>query len=152
MNRVFVGIVDPVTGKSEVYVAQNGEQQRLTRRVRGEQIGYSWDQGGPESIELGRAMLWLVTGLEPPWGLYRGFISDVVAHFPLPSAEGERWRLSESEVREWLHEVGWLTTPAQREQKAARPSAGLRMKQAWEERVRRTAAMLHKRSLHGTEA
>jgi hypothetical protein len=112
MTRAFVGVGHDRhggPGGSDVYVVQNGERQRLTRRVRRLEEGYSWDQAGPRSTELARAMLWLISGVDPPWALYRGFTSDVVAHFPVPVCEGECWRLSEAEILEWLRDVGWLT-------------------------------------------
>jgi hypothetical protein len=99
MNRIFVGVGRGPAGGSDVYVEQNGERQRLTRSVRRVHEGYSWDQAGPRSTELARAMLWLVSGGEPPWTLYRGFTSDVVAHLPMPVCEGECWRLSEAEIQ-----------------------------------------------------
>ncbi len=125
MSRVFVGVAQQGSRKGEVWLDEHGQRHDLTRRVRGKHVGYSWDQAGPESTELGRAMLWLVTGLEPPWALYRGFTSDIVAHLPLPPCVDECWRLSEQDIRAWLHEVGWLNT--QPEQRQATSQAGLRL-------------------------
>ncbi|HYO48799.1 MAG TPA: hypothetical protein VEW94_03015 [Chloroflexia bacterium] len=65
MSRVFVG-VGSGTGECDVYVEQNGARLRLTRTGQRAHKGYSWDQAGPRSTELARAMLWLVTGAEPP--------------------------------------------------------------------------------------
>lgn len=123
MSRVFVGVGNgrngtrgiresdsrhAGTGGHNVYVEQGGQSYHLTRRVRRARQGYSWDGVGPNSTELARAILWLVTGEEPPWSLYKGFASDVVAHFPAPTGcDGECWRLREDEVRAWLRDVGW---------------------------------------------
>jgi hypothetical protein len=76
MSRVFIGVGRGGAGGGEVYVEQNGQRQRLTRRVNRVHEGYSWDQAGPRSTELARAMLWLASGGEPPWALYRGFASS----------------------------------------------------------------------------
>ncbi len=163
MSRVFVGVGhaghaghDGLSG-SDVYVEQNGERQRLTRRVRRLDEGYSWDQVGPRSTELARAMLWLVSGGEPPWSLYRGFTSDVVAHLPVPVCEGECWRLGETEIRAWLHDVGWLTTqsvpgvlgmsgvPGEQSEHAAPTGARQRAIRAWKERARSATTLFRKR-------
>jgi hypothetical protein len=108
LSRVFVGVAPKGSDKGEVYVEQNGTRHRLMRRTNGRPVGYTWGQAGPDSIELARVLLWLVAGVEPPWGLYRGFTSDVVARLPLPPCHAECWRLSEAEIRAWLSEVGWL--------------------------------------------
>ena len=106
MSRVFIGVgqIDHSTGqrRCDVYMEQKGEWQRLQRRVRRVDEGYCWDQAGPRSTELARAILWVVTGEDPPWALYRGFTIDIVAHFPVPVCEGECWRLGEEDVRAWL--------------------------------------------------
>ena len=64
MSRVFIG-VGYDKGGSDVYVEQNGQRQRLTRRVNRVHEGYSWDQAGPRSTELARAIMSIVTGMDP---------------------------------------------------------------------------------------
>jgi len=148
MSRVFIGVGRGAAGKSDVYVEHNGERQRLTRSVQRAHEGYSWDQAGPRSTELARAILWLVSGGEPPWALYKGFASDVVAHLPVPAGQGEYWRLSESEIRAWLHDVGWATTQEEHSQRAAYPVENERSRQAvrnWKERARWAATLFRKR-------
>lgn len=143
MNTIFIGVAREMTDRREVYVERDGELRRLTRRAGGAQVGYSWDQAGPESIALGRAMLWLVTGVEPPFGLYRGFTSDIVASLPLPQKQGEAWRLSEADIRAWLRDVGWSSADLAG---ADRTSVLQRMRRAWDERVQRSAAIFRSRS------
>jgi hypothetical protein len=138
MSRAFVGVGRDGGRGGEVYVEQNGKRQHLTRRVNRVHQGYSWDQAGPRSTELARAILWLVTGEDPPWALYRGFTSDVVAHLRLPIGEGERWRLSEAEVRTWLQDVGWVSTDTHRE-RAAQVRVEQQARRTWQERVRSAA-------------
>lgn len=147
MSRVFVGVGRGPAGGSDVFVEQNGERQLLTLRVRGVHQGYSWDQSGPRSTELARAMLWLVSGGAPPWALYRGFTSDVVAHLPVPMCQGECWRLSEAEIRTWLHDVGWSPTQEERSQHEAYPVESERRRRAvrdWKERARWAATLFRK--------
>ncbi len=145
MSRVFVGVGHDGPGGSDVYVEQNGGRQRLTRRVRRLDEGYSWDQMGPRSTELARAMLWLISGGEPPWTLYRGFTSDVVAHLPVPVCEGESWRLDEAEIRAWLHDAEWLTAPGvpgvpgEQSERSAQTEARQRAIHTWKERARSAA-------------
>ncbi len=156
MSRIFVGVGRGPAGGSDVYVEQNGERQRLMRSVRRVHEGYSWDQAGPRSAELARAMLWLVGGGDPPWALYRGFTSDVVAHLPVPIREGECWRLSEAEIQAWLHDVGWSTTPDEQRERGAYPAGGASPAQAktrrrairdWKERAKLAATLFRKRAL-----
>ena len=61
MSRVFIGVGHGGAGGADVYVEQNGQRQRLTRSVGRADEGYGWDQAGPRSTELARAMLWLVS-------------------------------------------------------------------------------------------
>jgi hypothetical protein len=156
MSRIFVGVGRGPAGGSDVYVEQNGERQRLTRSVRRVHEGYSWDQAGPHSTELARTMLWLVSGGEPPWALYRGFTSDVVAHLPVPVCEGECWRLSEAEIQAWLHDVGWLTIDGEHGERGAYSAEGASPAQAktrrrairdWKERAKLAATLFRKRAL-----
>src|ERR1044072_4108791 len=102
MSRVFVGVAHRAH-MYDVYVEQDGQRQRMTRKVNRVHKGYRWDGAGPHSTELARAILWLVAGVELPWSFYRGFASDVLASLPVPPCEGECWRLSEAEVRAWLN-------------------------------------------------
>jgi hypothetical protein len=146
MSRVFIGVGHGGQGGSDVYVEQNGKRQRLTRRVKRVHEGYSWDQMGPRSTELARAILWVVTGMDPPWALYRGFTSDVVAHLPVPICEGECWRLSEAEVEAWLHNVGWTTTGTQGEH-TAQVKVSQRARRTWEDRAGSAANLFGSRSV-----
>lgn len=60
MNRVFIG-VGYADGGSDVYVEQDSQRRRLTtRRVNRMHEGYSWDQAGPRSTELARAIISIV--------------------------------------------------------------------------------------------
>jgi hypothetical protein len=148
MSRVFVGVGRGSAGGGDVFVEQNGERQLLTRTVRRAHEGYSWDQAGPRSTELARAMLWLVSGGEPPWALYRGFTSDVVAQLPVPVCQGECWRLSETEIQAWLHNVGWSTTRDDRSQRQAYPvesESRPRAVRGWKERAKSAATLFRKR-------
>jgi|GEM_PF-5676492 len=144
MNRVFVG-VGYNRGGSEVYMEQDGQRQRLTRRVNRVHDGYSWDQAGPRSTELARAILSIVTGMDPPWALYRGFTSDIVAHLPLPMCEGECWRLSEAEIRTWLHDAGWTNMGTESEH-AAQVKVHQQARRTWEDRARSTANLFRRRA------
>ena len=149
MNRVFIGVGRGPEGGADVYVEQNGERRRLTRSVRRLHEGYSWDQAGPRSTELARAILWLVSGGEPPWALYRGFASDVLAHLPVPVGQGEYWRLSEAEIRAWLHDAELATTPEELRQREAYPAKNERRRQAvrdWKERAGWAATLFRKRA------
>jgi hypothetical protein len=143
MSSVFIG-VGRAGGSGDVYVEKDGQRHRLTRRVNRVYEGYSWDQAGPRSAELARAILWLVTGVEPPWALYRGFTSDVVAHLPVPIVEGEYWRLSVAEVRAWLHDVGWTGAETPREQ-VARARVSQQARRTWQERARSAANLFRRR-------
>jgi hypothetical protein len=94
-------------------------------------------------------MLWLVSGGEPPWALYKGFVSDVVAHLPVPVRQGESWRLSEAEIRAWLKDVGWTTTQEEYAQREAHSVESERQRQAvsdWKERARWAATLFRKRA------
>ena len=93
-----------------------------------------------------------------------GFTSDVVAHLPLPvpPREGECWRLTEDDVRAWLHDVGWLTPNAgtQSERNERNLPGGVKAHnahaqqaeprrlaiRAWQERLRRVATLFQKRA------
>src|SRR5687767_3826285 len=114
MSNVFVCIAHSAS-KCDVYVEQDGRRQRLTRRVQRVHEGYRWDQAGPHSTEMARAILWIVTGTELPWAFYRGFACDVLANLPLPPCQGECWRLSEAEIRAWLNDVGWVNAKSESE-------------------------------------
>jgi hypothetical protein len=144
MSRVFIGIGHPNKGGGDVYVEQNGNRQRLTRRVQRIHQGYTWDQAGPRSTELARAMLWLVTGAEPPWALYRGFTADVVAHLPVPMCEGECWRLSEEEINVWLHDVGW-TNMDTRSEPAPQVRVSQQARRTWEDRAQSALNLFRRR-------
>lgn len=157
MNRVFVGVRrgkygirdthatggnHAGAGGCDVYVEQNGRRHRLTRRARRIQESYRWDGVGPDSTELARAILWIVTGAEPPWSLYKGFARDIVAHFPAPAGcNGECWRLREEEVLAWLRDAGRLRSEQgehnkdriRTAQQEARPRAPLI---TWQDRIR----------------
>ncbi len=149
MSRVFIGVGSGTAGGSNVYVEQNGERQRLTRSVKRTQEGYGWDQAGPRSTELARALLWLVNGGEPPWALYKGFVSDVVAHLPVAVRQGESWRLSEAAIRAWLHDVGWTTIQEEHSQREAYSVESKRHRQAvsdWKERAKWAATLFRKRA------
>jgi Family of unknown function (DUF6166) len=100
MSKDYVGTghTDPVM--YDVHVEQDGKRSSLTHSVRGSQINYQWDGGGPESTDLARALLWEVMGVEPEWRIYRLLKSEVVATWPLRM--GECWRISEKEIRHWL--------------------------------------------------
>lgn len=100
MRRDFVG--DGFTNPTQyrVYVEQDGARSTLTHKVRGVQVEYVWDSGGPGSSDLARALLWTVTGVDPEWRIYRLFKSEVVSTWPRRS--GECWRISEDQIRQWL--------------------------------------------------
>ena len=144
MSRVFVG-VGYEDGGSGVCVEQNGERQRLTRRVNRVHQGYSWDQAGPRSTELARVILWIVTGTEPPFALYRGFAIDVVAHMPVPVCEGECWRLTEADIRAWLHDAGWANMDNPSEY-AAQMKVSRQARRVWDGRARSAMSLFRRRT------
>ncbi len=147
MSRIFIGVGYGSSGGSDVYVAHNGRRERLTRVVKRIRRAYSWDQGGPRSVELSRAMLsWLINGSAPPWSLYRGFTSDVIAQLPVPMCEGECWRISESEIKVWLRDVGWLSTLGSlAEEHTAKWGVFQRAIHSWKRRARDAAAYFQRR-------
>lgn len=156
MSRVFIGIGHDGAGGTDVYVEQHGQRQRLTRRVRHVHEGYGWDQAGPRPTELARAMLWLVSGGEPPWALYRGFTGDIVAHLPVPVCAGECWRLSEAEIRVWLHDVGWSASAGESSRRGAHATEGATPAQTetrrrairdWKERAQLATTLFRKRAI-----
>ena len=149
MSRVFIGVAHGAPGNCDVYVEQDGSRQRLTRRVQRVHEGYRWDQAGPRSTELARAMLWIVTEAELPWAYYRGFAFDVLANLPLPPCEGECWRLREAEIRTWLTSVGWANTNPENVgavQAGAPPKPAL----PWQKVARRVASLFRRRIAAGS--
>mgnify|MGYP000200345932 CR=1 FL=1 len=103
MSRYFVGSDYANPARSDVQIQVDGERYSFKHRVGGSYVDFQWDGGGPGSTDLARALLTEVTGAEPEWRIYRLFKNEVVATWP--HHEGECWRLSEDEVRQWLAEV-----------------------------------------------
>jgi uncharacterized protein DUF6166 len=100
MSRVFVG-----TGYGEpttygVHVEQDGKKYSFTQRIAGAKANFQWDAAGPGSNDLARALLWVTTGVEPAWRMYRLFKSEVVSTWP--RKVGECWRISSDEISQWL--------------------------------------------------
>lgn len=152
MNRVFIGVrqdsqMGQVGRECDVYLEQNGIRHRLTRSVKGVQEGYRWDGTGPQSTELARAILWVASGVEPPWSLYKGFTTDVIATLPSPhlsSSGGECWRLSEEDVRAWLGDVRW---PPASSTNVHDTAAGThpQVRRTWADRLKSAAHLFRRR-------
>jgi|1186.fasta_scaffold698607_2 hypothetical protein len=136
MSRDFVGrgYVEPT--RYGVYVEEGGMRSDMTHKVRGSTTDYQWDGGGPESAELARAMLWVVSGVEPEWRVYRLFRTEVVSAWPRRS--GECWRISEEQIRQWLAGLERDTAKAE---SAEQTKARLDQTRGRESRIKGFAAM-----------
>ena len=130
MSRTFVGSGYEAPVRYGVHVERDGVRYGLTQRVRGSEVDFKWDGGGPGSTDLARALLWEVTGVEPEWRLYRHFKNDVVATWP--QCVGECWRIGENEVKRWLAEVERNTARAE---DAGQTEARLEQERAREQRL-----------------
>ena len=100
MSKDYVGTGYDGPVRYDVRVEHDGRHESLRHSVGGSYVDFRWDGGGPASTDLARALLWSVTGVEPEWRIYRLFMSEVVAAWPM--RVGECWRISEGEIRQWL--------------------------------------------------
>ncbi len=103
MSRVFVGTGYGEPARYGVHVEQDGRQYSFTQQVGGAKTNFQWDAAGPLSNDLARALLWVTTGVEPAWRMYRLFKSEVVSTWP--RRVGECWRISSDEISQWLSGV-----------------------------------------------
>lgn len=134
MSRVFIGVRNGRSGQCEVHVEQDGKRYRLTHRVRGARVDFCWDQAGPRSRELAKALLWNATGIRPRWGIYSQFAGQVVAKFAL--CDGECWRLSDEEIKGWLAHLDESLSRSETPEQTGRRR---KMMRRWANRVRRFA-------------
>jgi uncharacterized protein DUF6166 len=104
MSRYFVGTGYSEPARYDVHVEEDGKQYTFTQQVHGANADFQWDAAGPGSNDLARALLWVTTGVEPDWRLYRLFKTQVVSAWP--RKVGQCWRISEDEVSQWLAGVG----------------------------------------------
>jgi len=120
-----------------VYVEEGGMRSDMTHQRNGSAEDYQWDGGGPQSADLARALLWLVSGFEPEWRMYRLFRTEIVSAWP--RRVGECWRMSEDQIRQWLVEAERDTARAE---SAGQTKARLDQTRSRESRIKRFAATL----------
>lgn len=100
MSRDFVGTGYSEPVRYDVHVEEAGSQYSFTQQVGGVNTNFLWDAAGPGSNDLARALLWVTTGVEPAWQMYRLFKTEVVSAWPRQA--GECWRISDDQISQWL--------------------------------------------------
>jgi len=140
MSRDFVGTGHSEPVRYDVHVEEDGSQYSFTQRVGGVATNFQWDAAGPGSNDLARALLWMTTGVEPAWRMYRLFKSDVVSAWP--RKVGECWRISDDEISQWLAGVERDTAATEN---AGQTKARLAQTQARELKVKGFADMFRRR-------
>jgi Family of unknown function (DUF6166) len=135
MSRHFIGTRYKDHDVYDVHVEYDGKSYSLTHKLHGLDAGFRWGGGGPASTDLARALLWMTTGTEPEWRMCCLFKNDVVSAWP--RQDGECWRISEEEIRQWLAEVEQETA---RTESAGQTKVRLDQAHGRESRLRRAAA------------